>query len=290
MPLRFEPNRGQTDLQVQFLTRGPGYHLSLTATAALLGLQKPVSAPNDSAEPGLPNRVPEPNDPAQTRPSQHAVLEMHLVGGNLSATGSGVGELRSKSNYFRGNDPQKWYTDVPNYAGVRYQDIYPGIDVTYYGTNQRQLEFDFTVAPGAHPDVIRLRYQGSGPLHLDAQGNLILDVPDGQVVQQAPVLYQTVNDNRQTVAGGFVLLPGQQVGFHVGAYDRTRPLIIDPVLSYSIFLGGSYIDEGYDIAVDPTGNAYRSFAVTKPWKASGALSLHHGVATAITQRRAPCPP
>src|SRR5262249_28809112 len=133
---------------------------------------------------------------------------------------------------------------------------YPGIDQVYYSTNQHQLEYDFVVAPGASPGTIRLAFTGVPSMSLDAQGHLHLTVPSGEVVQQKPALYQLVNGTRRAVSGGYVLLPGNQVGFQVGAYDTTRPLYLDPVLSYSTFLGGSGNDVGFGIAVDEEGNAY----------------------------------
>src|SRR6266404_514706 len=232
IPLSFEANQGQTDPQVNFLARGSGYTLFLTPTEAVLSLQKPVASQGS-------NTIPE------------DVLRMQLVGSNPDPRVVGLDPQATTSNYLIGNDPSRWHTGVANYGKVEYQGVYPGIDLVYYG-NQRQLEYDFVVGPSADPSVIQLSFQGSQNLTLDAQGNLVLHAAGGDVVEHAPVVYQ----GSQAVSGRYVLLGQDRVGFQVGAYDASRPLVIDPVLSYSTYLGGSGQDEGYGIAVDASGNAF----------------------------------
>jgi hypothetical protein len=241
LPLSFEANQGQTAAQVNFLARGPGYALFLTPGEAVLSLQKPAAA---NPGPGAAAPAPEGD-----------VLRMQLVGASATPQVAGLDQLPGTSNYFIGNDPSQWHTNVPNFARVAYQGLYPGVDLVYYG-NQRQLEYDFVVAPGASAGAIRLEFQGAESMALDAQGNLVLHTAGGDVVEQAPVLYQQSGGVRQAVPGRFVLEGDGQVGFAVGAYDASRPLIIDPVLSYSTYLGGSGGDSGLGIAVDGAGNAY----------------------------------
>jgi hypothetical protein len=236
-----EANQGQTDTQVNFLARGPGYALFLTPSEAVLGLQKPAAA---GASPGA--AAPAPGGD---------VLRMQLVGAAATPQVVGLDQLPGTSNYFLGNDPAQWHTDIPNYARVEYQGVYPGVDLAYYG-NQRQLEYDFVVAPGATPGVVRLSFQGTEGMALDAQGDLVLHTVGGDVVEHAPVLYQESGGVRQPVWGRYVLEGGGQVGFAVGAYDASRPLVIDPVLSYSTYLGGTGLDNGSGIAVNSSGNAY----------------------------------
>ena len=156
----------------------------------------------------------------------------------------GLDQLPGTSNYLIGNDPSQWHTDIPNYARVEEQGVYPGVDLVYYG-NQRQLEYDFTVAPGADPGVIRLAFTGAESATLDAQGNLVLQTAGGDVVEQAPVLYQEAGGVRQAVSGQYVLEGDGQVGFAVGATTASQPLVIDPILSYSTYLGGSGDDIGH---------------------------------------------
>jgi hypothetical protein len=180
---------------------------------------------------------------------------MKLVGGNASAKIAGADELPGKSNYFIGNDPSQWRTNVSNYSKVEYRDVYPGIDLVYHG-NQRQLEYDFVLAPGADPKRIELVFEGTRSLSLDKQGNLILATADGDLVQHKPAVYQEADGKRTEVEGSYVLRGRNRAGFRVASYDAHQPLVIDPVLSYSTYLGGNGNDIGYGIAVDSAGNAY----------------------------------
>jgi hypothetical protein len=155
LPLRFEANDGQRDTQVKFISRGNGYSLFLTSTEALLRLQRSRAAKGPAG-----TRTSSTNPPSAPSSKSRAVLKMKLVGADPSSQPTGRDKLHGKSNYFIGNDPAKWRTNVPNYAKVKYAGVYPGIDLVYYG-NQRQLEFDFVVAPGADPRAIRLAIDGA---------------------------------------------------------------------------------------------------------------------------------
>jgi hypothetical protein len=238
MALRFEANAGQTDASVRFLARGPGYGLFLTPAEAVLHLHKPQAD-------GPVAQTPEPAD----------TLRLRLVGANPDPALVGLDELPTRSNYLQGNDPARWHTDVANYGQVAYRAVYPGIDLVYYGS-QEQLEYDFVVAPGADPSAIRLAFAGARGMALDGQGNLVLHTTGGDVVEEAPVLYQDGAGGRQAVPGHYVMDGSGGVGFAVGTYDHSRPLVIDPILSYSTYLGGSGDDAGFGIAVDGAGNAY----------------------------------
>ncbi|HEV3339990.1 MAG TPA: SBBP repeat-containing protein, partial [Pirellulales bacterium] len=247
IPMGFEPNVGQTDAQVQFLSRGNGYSLFLTSAEAVLRLQQP----------GVTRAT-----TAAVSQSPSAVLDLQLVGINRSPQAVGLEKLPGVSNYLIGSDPSGWHADVANYARVEYQSVYPGIDLAYYG-NQGRLEYDFNVAAGADPNAIKLKFQGADSIDLDSQGNLVLHTSGGDVVEHAPVVYQEINGAKQSVAGHYVLDGDHQVGFQVGAYDVRKPLVIDPVLVYSTYLGGGkdgsgfgLHDNGSGIAVDASGNAY----------------------------------
>lgn len=237
-PLSFEPNVGQTDGEVNFLARGEGYSLYLTPTQAVLDLTQSASE-------------------AAGKPSQlgSATLGMQLVGANDEAQATGLDLLPSKSNYVLGNDISKWRTNVANYGQVRYSDVWPGISATYYG-NQRQLEYDFAVAPGADPRAIELSFSGSESISIDGGGNLVLATASGEVVEHAPVVYQQAAAGRDVVSARYEIRADGNVGFAVGAYDARVPLVIDPVLSYATYLGGSNSDVGQSIAVDGSGNVY----------------------------------
>ncbi|MBI4465461.1 MAG: SBBP repeat-containing protein [Acidobacteria bacterium] len=186
---------------------------------------------------------------------QGTVLRMKWVGANPSPEMKGENELPGKVNYFLGNDPKQWRRDVPTYAKVRYEEVYPGIDLVYYG-NQRQLEFDYVVAPGASPDAIQLSIQGAEKLEVDAQGELVVRTPGEPVRFRKPVIYQETDGRRQEIAGEYALQGGDQVRFEIAAYDPGKPLVIDPALVYSTYLGGSGEDLGHAIAVDSSGSAY----------------------------------
>jgi hypothetical protein len=266
LPLSFEINQGQTDARVKFLSHGHGYSLFLTASEAVLTLRKNTQqskAGSGQAARRLPTRDAWllPATFRAGRAGQHAprtidaVLRMRLVSANVKAKVTGLDELLGKSNYLIGNDPKKWRTNVPNYAKVKYANVYPGIDLVYHGS-QGQLEYDLQVAPGADPRKIALRFAGADSVNVDAKGELILHTAGGEIRSHPPIIYQEVNGRRKIIAGSYMRMNPQQVGFSVAAYDPARPLIIDPVVSYLTFIYGNGDDIGYSIAVDNNGNAY----------------------------------
>ena len=230
LPLSFEANQGQTDSQVRFLSRGSGYSFFLTQTGAVLSFASDAHA------------VP-------------TVLQMELSGASASVRVQGLDELPGRSNYFLGSNSSGWHTDVPTFSKVAYDNVYPGISLVYYG-NQHQLEYDFVVTRGADPRQIRLTITGAQKLQVDARGNLVLHSTAGEVQLLAPKVYQESKGQKQEIAGQWSLEADNVAGFKVGAYDRTQPLVIDPVMQYSSFLGGSQKNSLNKIAVDAAGNAY----------------------------------
>ena len=239
VPLFFEPNQGQTDPKVKFLARGSGYGLFLTGDQAVLELQPSAI----SAQHSLLNAP----------RAASSVIRMRLEGANSSARVAGASPLPGKSNYFIGNDPSKWHRDIPQFAGVEYRAVYPGVDLVYYG-NQGQLECDFRVAPDADPNQIALRFDGASA-HIDS-GDLILSTDQGDVRLHAPHIFQLDGNNRKTIPGNFRQIAANKIGFTVGDYDRSRELVIDPVLSYSTYLGGSNDESLVHVAFGPDGNIY----------------------------------
>ncbi|MBT3434972.1 MAG: HYR domain-containing protein [Nitrospinaceae bacterium] len=244
-PLSFEKNQGQTDGQVKYLARSRGYTLYLTPSEAVLSLYKP--SPKKSAADRLGSL------PVGGGLRASDVLRMSLIGAKKNPEMAGEAQLAGKINYFIGRDSAKWRTRVPLYEKVRYQDVYPGIDLIYYG-NQRKLEFDFIVSPGADPERIRLKFKGAKKISLNSARDLILSPPGGEVVQKAPVIYQQINGERKSISGKFILGAQNEVSFQVASYDKSKPLVIDPVLIYSTYLGGASDDIGVDMAVDSLGN------------------------------------
>lgn len=236
LSLSFEENRGQAAAPVDFLARGAGYTIALSPAEAVLTLAR---------------------KPADSRPEPPAVLRMRLAGADGAAASEGVDALEGRVNYFVGNDPSRWRTNVRTFGRVRYAGVYPGVDVIYYG-NRKQLEYDFRVAPGADARAIALEFAGARKVELDgATGDLLLSVGEETVRQHAPVTYQeTAGGGRREVESRYALRDGGRVGFEVGEYDRGRALVIDPTLVYSTFFGGSGDEAAESMAVDSAGNAY----------------------------------
>ncbi|HLG18165.1 MAG TPA: SBBP repeat-containing protein [Blastocatellia bacterium] len=248
--MMFEPNQGQADAVVKFLARGRGYEVFLTGTDAVVRLRRAGSkmTREDMDPTGTSNRQ------AATRAERSAVLRMKLVGANPPAAIKGIEELSGVSNYVRGKDPSRWVLGVPQFSAVRYDDVYPGIAQAFYGTDH-QLEYDFIVSPGSDPSAIGIGFEGARRLSLNPHGDLLLDTAAGIITQQKPFIYQEVAGERREVDGGYVVA-GMLVGIRVGDYEPSLPLIIDPVLGYSTFLGGCCGDAGAGIAVDSRGNTY----------------------------------
>jgi len=256
LPLSFEANTGQADTRVKFLSRGSGYGLYLTGEEAVLVLRKGCAAQAASSAGRADFRR------GEAGCKQNAdVVRMRLAGaGSEAAAPAGEEQLPGRANYFIGSDAARWHTGVPTYAKVRYRDVYPGVDLVYYG-NQRQLEYDFVVGPGADPKPIRLQFARAKGLRLGTDGDLMVQAAGGAMTFHKPVVYQLVDGQRKPVEGSFAMLAKHTVGFRLGRYDRGRPLVIDPVLVYSTYLGGSGSantpgDAAAAIAVDAAGNAY----------------------------------
>lgn len=227
LPLSFEANGGQTNPKVKFLSRGKGYTLFLTGDGSALSLRRGAS---------------------------NGVVQTRLLGANRRAVASGADRLPGTSNYFIGNDPAKWRTGIASYGKVKYEGVYPGVDLVYYG-NQGKLEYDFVVAPKGDPT--RIAMEMGGRLGIDERGDLMVATNAGNVVFQKPVAYQRTRTGRQQpVDAEYVLAGENRVSFRVGTFDRMRPLIIDPILQYSTYLGGSGDDNRLGMAVDGAGNVY----------------------------------
>jgi len=215
LPMSFEPNRGQAASGVKFLAHGSGYGLYLLPSEAVLTLAKPTRS-------GLDERA----------------IEMQLGAPNQQATVTGADPLPGHSNYLIGNDSSRWLRNVPQFARVRYREVYPGIDLAFYG-NANRLEYDFEVSPGSDARKIELDFKGADQVSVAANGDLVLGVDGGELRFEAPHVYQKTAAGVQTVSGSFVLRGKASAGFEVGPYDRSRALVIDPVLTFSSYLGGA---------------------------------------------------
>jgi hypothetical protein len=267
LPLSFELNQGQLSGEVKFLSRGAASEIYLTTNEVLLDCakrnQKGQSETASLLGKGKPGNGFVPR--SKNRPAQnlrHDIVRMRLVGANAERV-TGVDELPGTVNYFIGRDPKKWHTNVRTYSKVIYRSVYPGIDQVFHGNEQR-LEYDFIVSPGADPRRIKLAFAGIQNLGID-QGDLVLRIAGREEIRlKKPFAYQEVNNVKREIAARYVIKAGLQVGLEVGAYDATKPLIIDPVLSYSTYLGGSGNDAGFDIAVDGNGNTYVTGSTDSP--------------------------
>jgi len=252
LPLIFEPNQGQanldpSDARARFMARGSGYSLFLGSQGATLSLVAGRS-----------------NDRSIHSQNQVHVnsLEMKLAGANPRAVVTGSDSLPGKSNYFIGNDPAKWRSGVPQFARVRYENIYPGINLVFYG-NQGHLEYDFQIAPGADPAQAELQFNGAKRLELQ-DGALVIHTAETSVRLEAPRVYQDLAGKRQPVHANFDLRGHDRAGFSLGHYDRSRELIIDPILSFSSYFGGTGDEAATSIAVDGSFNIYLTGSTTSP--------------------------
>jgi len=252
LPMSFEANYGQSNSQVKFLARGQGYTLFLTSTEAVFVFTKTVSVSRDRLETSIMEMQAGSLD---TDSIACIVLRMQLVNTDPSTRVIGLRELPGKSHYFIGNEPKNWRSNIPHYKKVRYEEVYSGIDLIF-SSKQGQLKYDFIIHPGADPMDIKFAFKGSKELSIDDEGNLSLCTPVGEIIQYAPLVYQKIKGIRREIPGRYVLQDENEVGFEVNSYDSSHVLVIDPILVYSTYLGGSDHDHGDAIAVDVSGNAY----------------------------------
>src|SRR5579863_2597838 len=247
MPLSFEENRGQAQAAFVFVAHGPSYALGVSPTGLSLTLGRTQTAKGDESSPY--------RQVASSERAEAARLELRFAGSSGGSLVTGLGLQPGRSNYFIGSDPSQWRRNVPHYSRVRIADVYPGVDVVLYG-NQEQLEYDFAVAPKADPHSIQLRAESAQSVSIDHDGNAILHTAAGDVELKRPVAYQEIGGARHPVESAFQLTKNSTLRFAVGNYDRSRELIIDPVLAYSIGFGGTNGNQGLGLAVDASGNAY----------------------------------
>lgn len=247
LPMSFEANRGQADADVKFVGRGEGFGVLLKSNEAVLAVH------NGKQESGVKKSK-------TVDGSSHASLSarrvsMKLEGANSTPFVSGVEQQVTRVNYFLGNDPANWIRDIETYSGVLYSDVYRGVDLMFHSNNQK-LEYDFTVDRDGDPNQIRLRFDGADDLRMTPDGALILRTPAGELRHERPIAYQQKNGDLVHVSAEFKQLSDGAIGFQVGDYDRAFPLVIDPVLVYSTYMGGAASDFGRAIKVDSVGNTY----------------------------------
>ncbi len=265
LPLSFVPNVGQTDPAVRFQAHSMGSTLFFTPNEVVLSLMT-----NDQRR-RINDQSPE---TLHLRPSfvlgRSSVMHLRFEGANPTPEMVGADRLPGAVNYFIGDDPSRWRTNLPTYGGIIYQELYPGIDLHYEGRigtagQASLLKGTYTVAPGADPTRIRWHYAGAASVRLDpTTGNLLIELPSSniipnsqsQLIERAPIAWQSINGRRVPVSVRYAVAADGGTGFVLGHYDPAYPLTLDPALTYSTYLGGSGYDYGYDIALDADGNAY----------------------------------
>jgi hypothetical protein len=241
--MSFEPNQGQSDPSVKFVSRGLGYTSFFAQGVVMFALNKPPCRANSS----LCNRK---------EMSHGALLTLKWLGADSNVQVSGLDEMSARTTYFIGKNHKDWKIDVPNYARVRYANLYPGVDVVYYGNNRR-LEFDLVLAPGANPEMIGLRLGGTRKTRINTCGDLVLHLRGGVLQLKRPVAYQQGdNGKRKFISSRYVMRASSEVGIQLSNYDQSKTIVVDPVLVYSTYLGGTLDDFGAGITVDREGNAY----------------------------------
>ncbi|MCC6234192.1 MAG: hypothetical protein IT580_16230, partial [Verrucomicrobiales bacterium] len=290
MPWMFEPADDRAPQGAGFAARGNGYSVFVGSQGALLALRTSTALADgeaeaqDSAEAGVA-RSSSPRSAEALRSA--ASVAYRLVGirfqeANAEARAEAGSPLPGRVHRLRGATASNWQTGASACARVVYRSVYPGIDVAYYGQG-RELEYDLIVAAGASPSAARLRFDGVSRLQTDAEGALRLSVGNGTLIQRAPVAYQEGPQGRERVPVSYQVHEDGAVGFAVGAYDGSRPLVIDPVLSYATFLGGSGLDQCWDVAVDTDGSVVvagetesATFSTIKLGSTNAFLTVYQG--------------
>jgi len=287
--LRFEPNAGQLAEPVEYFARGRGYEVALHDGGAIVSLyngdgsERPIaSEPARRGQAGKPERA---------APRQLTVRRfgMTFVGMNDSAEPQGRHKQASRTNYLIGEDQADWHTDIANYARVRYAQAYDGIDLVFRG-DQGRIRHDFIVAPGADPDQIEVRYRGADHLTVTEAGDLVLDLGEQDLIQNAPVAFQQGSDGTRERVEAQYAIEGDTVRFELGEYDSDRQLVIDPTLEYSSYFGGSGNDGPAGLDVDADGNIYVFMATESPGLATaGAFQETRGAIRTVDSETLNCP-
>ncbi|MBI5233711.1 MAG: SBBP repeat-containing protein, partial [Deltaproteobacteria bacterium] len=249
LPLYFIKNDGQVDKKVEFYEKGSGHATYFTKEGVYLSLRGTVpdlrAERSGAVESGL-----------------SPIVKLSFIGANENPEIIALDEQAGKVNYLIGNDPSKWRSNIPTFSSVLYKDVYNGIDIKFYGRpaplgagTPKQLEYDIIVSPGADPNVVKFSYDGIEDLKVTDNGDLEIALKEGKILQKKPYIYQEIDSKRKEVVAGFVI-EDNSYSFSLASYNATKPLVIDPVLDYSTYLGGNSYDYGYAIAIDSSGNAY----------------------------------
>jgi Beta-propeller repeat/Dockerin type I domain len=253
-PLSFTENQGQWDEEVKFKANAGGAAMWFTSDGVVFQFIKHIKR-SDSKQDEPFDLL---HDRYESEPDsiEQLVIKTSFAGANLNPVLSGEDMMEYKCNYFIGNDPNQWHTDVTNYQAVVFKEIYSGIDLKYYG-NGKQMEYDFIISPGTDYSQIQIQYDGAKSLSVNSSGELVVETDWGNVIEKKPVVYQVDGNDRQIIEGKYNISDNNRFSFELDDnYNPNLPLVIDPILEYSTYLGGSNHDEGFGIAVDASGCAY----------------------------------
>ena len=273
-PLYFEANLGQVESPVRFVARGRDCSVWLAPTEATLVLAGSLQPKSTLLPPRGPWH-------STGQDVLARVVRLRLQNANPSATMTGTDALTGKANYLVGNDPAGWHTAVPLFSQVEVDEIYPGVRMTYHADAAGRLEYDFILQPNARPETISFRIDGADRVRVDRSGNLVLKIGADEIVQHRPILYQDVHGIRRYLAGGYHVTDGSLVSFRVAEYDRSLPLVIDPTLAFSTYLGGSAVDIGWCVALDPAGNIYIAGETLSKMKLTNVFQTNYNGGTKV---------
>jgi len=255
LPLYFIENRGQVDEKVSFYERGAGHATFFTDKGVVIGLTKSEGKVEKSSHHGDIKDL----KATQDRKATTEALSLSFVGSNKKAKIISGDRKTGHVNYFIGNDRSKWRSNISTYGAVTYKDVYKNIDIKFYGNN-RQLEHDVIVRPGGDFSKVKFSYKGVQGLKVTKDGGLEVSLKEGKIFEKKPLIYQVIKGKRVVVDGSYIIFKSNEktftYGFDVASYDKTKEIVIDPVLVYSTYLGGNANDEGWTIAVDGAGAVY----------------------------------
>ena len=256
-PRYFLMNQGQADSQVKFLAHGRGSSIFLTPKGLVLSWMRtnPAGAGDGKAAATEAKAEAAPKHSSLSNQAVLSSLHLELAGANPSVKVEGIEELPGKTNFLLGQNPHQWIIDVPRFKKIAYQQVYPGVDLVFYG-NEGHLEYDIVLSPGADLKQVKLAFRGTGEIGTNRDGDLLMTVGDMEILQRRPVVYQEVDGQRRELHAEYILTGKEEAGIAVEGYDPGQPLVIDPVLVYASYLGGSEEESGEALAVDSTGNVY----------------------------------
>ncbi len=245
LPLYFIKNNGQMDKKVKFYTRNGGHTIFFTEGGIYFSLIQTQKLQESSGD----------TETSKTSAVKSEILKLSFFNAKKESRITAGDLQKGVFNYFIGNDPAKWRTDIPTYGALVYEEIYKDIDIKFYGNNRR-LEYDVIVKPGGDPKSVKLFYEGTKGLNVNTLGELEIALGNGTLTQKTPYLYQEIDGKKVPVKGAFKLIDRTSFGFEVASYDKKLPLIIDPVIEYSRYIGGDYYERIHAIDIDNAGNAY----------------------------------